>query len=199
MIRLCNVSFGSDRNIFSGISYDFEPGIFYILQGENGVGKTTLARIVLGLLKPNSGEVKRPKGCIMSYLPDSNGIYPELTIRQNLRFRLGLYGADRCKSDAALALLEGFGLAEHAHERVAALSLGMQKKCAIVCACAIPADFLVLDEPLNALDREARAAFYELVPRLTSGGRTVLCISHSFERAAGRRIVLTRGALVDAS
>ena len=75
----------------------------------------------------------------------------------------------------------------------------MQKKCAIVCACAIPADFLVLDEPLNALDREARAAFYELVPRLTSGGRTVLCISHSFERAAGRRIVLTRGALVDAS
>ena len=100
MIRLCNVSFGYDRNIFSGVSYDFEPGIFYILQGENGVGKTTLARIVLGLLKPDSGEVKRPKGCIMSYLPDSNGIYPELTIWQNLRFRLGLYGADRCKSDA---------------------------------------------------------------------------------------------------
>ena len=99
---------GIDRNIFSGVSYDFEPGIFYILQGENGVGKTTLARIMLGLLKPDSGEVKRPKGCIMSYLPDSNGIYPELTVRQNLRFRLGLYGADRCKSDAALALLEGF-------------------------------------------------------------------------------------------
>lgn len=199
MIRLYNVGFGYDRNIFSEISFEFESGIFYIMQGENGVGKTTLARIMLGLLKPDAGEVKRPKSCVMSYLPDSNGIYPELTVRQNLRFRLGLYGAGRCKSDTALELLERFGLAERAHERVAALSLGAQKKCAIVCACAVPADFLVLDEPLNGLDREARETFYELAPSLASGGRTVLCISHSFESTVGRRIVLTRGALVDAS
>ena len=91
MVRLSNVGFKYDKYVFAHISYTFERGRLYILQGENGVGKTTLVRVILGLLAPSEGSVERGRPCVMSYLPDTNGIYGELTVMQNISFRLGLY------------------------------------------------------------------------------------------------------------
>ena len=200
MISIRSLGFKYERSVFHGLSFDFEPGAFYVLRGANGVGKTTLARVMLGLLKPCAGTVERPRRCVMSYLPDSNGIYSELTVLQNLRFRLALYGVgpeDARKSIGAW--LDGLGLAEYENTRAGELSLGTRKKCAIACACAVPSDFLVLDEPLNALDEDACEAFYALTPRLAAGGRIVLCISHSFDGSACRRLELTCDSLVEVS
>lgn len=84
MVRLSNVGFKYDKYVFAHISYTFERGRLYILQGENGVGKTTLVRVILGLLTPSEGSVERGRPCVMSYLPDTNGIYGELTVMQNI-------------------------------------------------------------------------------------------------------------------
>lgn len=200
MIYITDLSFKYDDYVFKGLNFAFKPGEFYLLQGANGAGKTTLARVMLGLLKPYAGTVDMPEKCVMSYLPDTNGIYAELTTAQNLRFRLALYGVRPREAQAAEEKwLSTFGLADLANTHTGELSLGLRKRCAIMCACAVPSDFLVLDEPLNALDTDARNVFYSVMPELTEHGRTVLCISHGFERNFGQRIILTGNSLEAAS
>lgn len=62
-----------------------------MLTGNNGIGKTTLIKLILDLFKPTEGCIDRPRNCVFSYLPDSNGIYDYLTVMQNIKFRLGIY------------------------------------------------------------------------------------------------------------
>lgn len=62
-----------------------------MLTGNNGIGKTTLIKLILDLFKLTEGCIDRPRNCVFSYLPDSNGIYDYLTVMQNIKFRLGIY------------------------------------------------------------------------------------------------------------
>ena len=196
MVRLSNVGFKYDKYVFAHISYTFERGRLYILQGENGVGKTTLVRVILGLLTPSEGSVERGRPCVMSYLPDTNGIYGELTVMQNISFRLGLYGVNASRMRREIGgWLDDFGLSDVRNIRADQLSLGTRKKAAIAASCIVPSDLLVMDEPLNALDADARAVFCRRIEQISGSGRTVICISHVFEPCVGTRLVLTGDSL----
>lgn len=196
MIRLAGLGFKYRDYVFSDVNYEFDEGTLYVLRGSNGVGKTTLVKVMLGLLPPSRGEVERPKNMRMSYLPDTGGIYEELTITQNLRFRLALYGVRFCDAREEVDVwLTALGCREYADARVEALSMGTRKKCAIACSCIVPSDFLVLDEPFNALDDASRSAVGRLLPGLAQGGRTVICVSHSFDCPGAKLIELGNNGL----
>lgn len=91
--------------------------------------------------------------------------------------------------------LDDFGLSDVRDIRADKLSLGTRKKAAIAASCIVPSDLLVMDEPLNALDADARAMFCRRIERLAGNGRTVICISHVFEPCVGTRLVLTGDSL----
>ena len=141
IISLRNLSFGySKGNVtITNITYDFLEGNLYILQGANGVGKTTLLKLLLGLLKPTSGDIQFPNGLTSSYLPDNNGLYENLTVFQNIKFRLGLYNTRyKDKEEEINQWLQEFELHKIMTKKVGSLSLGTKKKVAIICWFIFP-------------------------------------------------------------
>lgn len=200
MISIYNLTFQYKKNspVFSDITFDFLEGNIYVLQGANGIGKTTLIKLLLNLLKPSKGEISCPKEYTFSYLPDNNGIYDNLTIIQNIKFRLGLYNLTiKDKNDEIENWLNGFGLLELKNKKVKVLSLGNKKKVAIICACLIASDLLILDEPLNGLDKDARAFFLVQLKNLINRNRIIIIVSHEndFNDTVYKRIVLNKTTL----
>lgn len=193
MISLRNLSFGySKGNVtITNITYDFLEGNLYILQGANGVGKTTLLKLLLGLLKPTSGDIQFPNGLTSSYLPDNNGLYENLTVFQNIKFRLGLYNTRyKDKEEEINQWLQEFELHKIMTKKVGSLSLGTKKKVAIICSCIVPSNFLVLDEPLNGLDKKAREVFLSHLNRMRSPDKIIICVSHDLNIISANRIIL---------
>lgn len=184
MINLNNIcyQYGKNGDVITGISYHFCKGYLYLVRGENGVGKTTLVRIMLGLLPPRSGSVEMSKKNIVSYLPDDNGIYDNLSVIQNIRFRLGLYNTPykQMKNEVERRLKQ-FGIFEYRDRLVNTLSYGTKKKVAIICASIVPADLLVFDEPTNGLDLLAVNEFRKLLLELMDNKRTIICVSHDLQ------------------
>lgn len=131
MIEFDNVSFKYKKGelIFDNLTYSFEKGNIYFILGENGIGKTTLAKLILKILKPIKGEIKNNGIDTITYLPDYNGIYPQLTILENIKYRLALYDLDytqfKHKIDEMIKL---YGIEKYKNMMVSSLSLGTQKK-----------------------------------------------------------------------
>lgn len=159
MIEVDNLSFKYKNSdyILKDISFEFEAGSFYILRGGNGVGKTTLAKLLLGLLTPSNGKIQLPEDYNLSYLPDTNGIYENLTVIQNIAFRLGLFGisVNSC-IDLIREWMSKFNIDSYYDKPVSSLSLGTKKKVAVICACIVPFNLLILDEPTNGLDSKSQ-------------------------------------------
>lgn len=92
MLKVENLSFGysKNNNIIENFNYNFQKGKSYVICGDNGVGKTTLLKLLIGLLKPSTGVVERTNDYSVAYVPDYNGLYENLTLMDNVRFRLGI-------------------------------------------------------------------------------------------------------------
>ena len=86
MIKADEISFAypGGEEIISDFSYEFSANKSYIICGENGCGKTTITRLLLGLLKPDSGKIEKSDGAVISYVPDNNGMYENLTLKDNI-------------------------------------------------------------------------------------------------------------------
>ena len=184
MIQLRNVhfSYSKEHSVIDGINYTFLPGHQYIIQGKNGIGKTTLIKLILGLLKPTSGSVDLSGNPTFSYLPDNNGIYEFLTVSQNIQFRLGLYDVPfKSKGPQMESMLKYFGITKYKDTLVNNLSLGTKKKVAIICAVIVDADFLVLDEPSSGLDSSSLKRLLECLAALSDPQKSLLCITHEKE------------------
>lgn len=85
-------SYDSKKEIITDFSYCFEDKNIYAISGSNGVGKTTLLKIILGLLKPSKGEIIKDESYRTGFVPDYNGLYENMTVIDNIKFRMGLYG-----------------------------------------------------------------------------------------------------------
>ena len=88
MIKLEHVTFGyvHGKSIIDNFSFEFEENKTYTICGENGKGKTTLIKLILGLLQPEEGTVERKNVSVVGYVPDYNGLYDGLTIKDNIFF-----------------------------------------------------------------------------------------------------------------
>ncbi|WP_409967695.1 ABC transporter ATP-binding protein [Bengtsoniella intestinalis] len=181
MIQLNNLSFFYDKNkvILEHSNFTFEAGMRYALRGVNGIGKTTLIKLLLGLLAPNSGSIDYPANVTISYLPDSNGIYEYLTVLQNIQFRLGIYNIPFVQSkDEVGNLLKLFDILDYQNDIVSKLSTGTKKKVAIICSLVVNANILILDEPTMGLDFASKQKLMDLLLEGQPLDSMVICITH---------------------
>jgi ABC-2 type transport system ATP-binding protein len=169
------------------------------LIGANGAGKTTLIRMLLGLLAPTAGRVRlfgqppsRRTRARLGYLPQSLGLYEDLTVAENLAFSTAAYGG-------AGTALEG-ELAQARDTLVRDLPLGLRRRAAFAIALAHHPDLLVLDEPTSGVDPLARARLWETIRASAERGAGVLVTTHHLGEATqcDRLLVLAAGRVAAA-
>lgn len=207
MISLRDVSkrFG-DVTALEGVSLDVHPGEIYALLGLNGAGKTTVMRVVLGMIRPSTGQVeldRRPLSdravwARVGYSIEAPSAYPELTVRENLDVIRRLRGLTRRPVADAV---DRFGLAPFEHRRARTLSQGNARRLALARALLHRPSLIVLDEPVNGLDPAGVVEVRLLLTELArEEGASVLLSSHQLvevDRLATRIGVLHRGRLVE--
>ncbi|HZI91664.1 MAG TPA: ABC transporter ATP-binding protein [Thermoleophilaceae bacterium] len=180
------------------------------LAGPSGAGKTSVLRIVAGLLRPDSGRVRcgeetwldterkldaAPERRRLGYLFQDYALFPNLSAWRNVAY--GMAGVPRQqRRERATALLERFGMAAHADSRPGTLSGGERQRVALARALARAPRALLLDEPLSALDARTRAhAGRELAGLLAEAAVPAILVTHDFEEAA---LLADRVAVMDA-
>ena len=177
------------RDLFANLSFTVPSGTLLRVSGANGAGKTSLLRILCGLLLPSGGEViwrNAPVGQQwetywreLRYIGHLAGIKDEFTAAENLIFAAALSGVEVTPSIARDAL-DRLGLARFAHLPVRMLSQGQRRRVALA-RLALPdaaAALWVLDEPLAALDTDAADRVLSLVDTRLAAGAVVVMTSH---------------------
>ncbi|MBA2277989.1 MAG: ATP-binding cassette domain-containing protein [Chloroflexia bacterium] len=173
------------------VSFRVEPGRIFGFLGTNGAGKTTTMRMVLDILRPDSGTITwdgAPNTTVsrqaFGYLPEERGLYPKMTVAEQLRFLARLYGASKAAVERALdAWFDHFDIAENRGKRVEQLSKGNQQKVQFLAAILHDPEILILDEPFSGLDpvnaAQMKVAFLELRDR----GKTIIYSTHQLDQA----------------
>ena len=183
-----------------------EAGVYGFL-GPNGAGKTTTIRMLLGLIRPNAGEVRlfgEPLAANhqslmrrVGALVETPSLYPHLTGRENLEVTRRLLGAERNLIDRALGIVK---LAQDSHRRVREYSLGMRQRLGLALALLNKPELLILDEPANGLDPAGIHEMRDLIRSLpVEFGITVFLSSHllsEVEQMANHIGIIHQGCLL---
>ena len=143
--------------------------------GGDGAGKTSLLRCLAGVLRPDAGEVRSPAKSRIGFLPAGSGLYPDLTVSENLAFRATAYGLRGAAAvRRAAELTEQAGLAA-ARDRLAAhLSGGMRQKLGVIAALLHRPELLILDEPSTGVDPVSRSGLWWLIASAAADGAAVI-------------------------
>ena len=181
-------TFGSLAAV-DGIDLALSPGHIYGLLGPNGSGKTTLIRLLTGLARATSGSAEilgtpmpsRSALARIGYMPQSEAIYPELSVLENIRFFATLQGArDRTAIDRTLELVE---LSDRRSSPALTLSGGMRRRLSLACSLVHDPPVLFLDEPTVGVDPALRVQFWSHFRRLADAGTTIFVASHVMDEA----------------
>ena len=188
------------------LSFAVEAGETFALIGPNGAGKTTTLKILLGLTRPDAGQVaiggeRRPPSDpgarrSLGYVPQRVEFAPARTVLEVLTFFADLKGLERAAVGRAL---ERVGLASHAARRAGDLSGGYTQRLSLAQALLGDPALLILDEPTGSLDPEATWEFRSLVEQLRREGKTIVLSSHllsEVERIADRVLILLEGRAI---
>ncbi len=172
-IEIKNVSFAYDKeDILQDITFHYDKSDFLAVIGPNGGGKSTLIRLILGLLTPKSGRISIKKGIKLSYVPQNTQPaknFPMKVLDAVLMGRLsqkkfGFFTKkDKAKADEAL---EAVGMEDFADHNISKLSGGQRQRTFIARALCSEADILLLDEPTASLDRQSKQQTYDLLKKL---------------------------------
>jgi ABC-2 type transport system ATP-binding protein len=176
MITARSLTRAFDRTIaLRDVSLTIDSGEMFALIGPDGAGKTTFFRIVTGLLKPTSGELRRDGHKDFGFVPQKFALYTDMTIDENLALRARLYGLDSKAAKARAAeLMSRVGLARFGARLAGNLSGGMKQKLALVAALLTKPDLLLLDEPTTGVDPMSRREFWTMLHQLHHEGLTVV-------------------------
>jgi ABC-2 type transport system ATP-binding protein len=206
VIQLRNVTkrFGS-HTALADVSLEVPPGVVFALLGENGAGKTTAIKVLLGLEEPTSGEARvlgldsRQQGLEVrrrvGYVPERPTLYEWMTVAEIGWFTAGFY--DAAYLPRYQALVVQYDLPRD--RKIKDLSKGMRAKVALSLALAHEPQVLILDEPTSGLDTLVRREFLESMVDLAAAGRTVLLSSHQIaevERVADFVAIVSHGKLL---
>ena len=205
-IRLDHVTkrFGSQVAL-DDVSFEVTPGMVFALLGENGAGKSTAIRIMLGLAEADSGrasvfgldslkhslEIRRAVG----YVAERPTLYEWMTVDEIGWFTAGFYGGDFLPTYHSLT--QQFRLP--GKSRLKTLSKGMRAKVALALAMSHDPDLLILDEPTSGLDTMVRREFLESMVDRAAAGKTIFLSSHQIhevERVADVVAILREGKLI---
>jgi ABC-2 type transport system ATP-binding protein len=185
-------------------------GEIFGLVGPDGAGKTTTLRLLAGLLEPSEGEAwlaglhtVREAAALkdrIGYMAQRFGLYPDLTVDENLEFYGELFGVSRGRRDVLAARLLAVTRMEPFRKRRAGqLSGGMKQKLALMCTLLHRPEILLLDEPTTGVDAVSRRDFWEILRQLAAEGITVLLTTAYMDEAerCDRVGLLYRGRLVE--
>ncbi len=177
-----------ERPVFSGLSFALDAGGLLLLTGRNGSGKSSLLRLMAGLLRAERGALDwdgRPVRRNLDahqrrlhYLGHRDAVKTSLTVLENLRF-WSLLASGAAGDESALRALGDFGLGALAEIPARMLSEGQRRRLALARLQASPAVLWLLDEPTTALDRDATAAFLSLLRRHLRAGGMAAVATHA--------------------
>jgi len=194
MVRVENLtkSYGDVRAL-NGVSFVVKRGEIYGLLGPNGAGKTTTIKIIVGLLKPDSGnasvlghspvdepvEVKR----LVGYVPEEVYLYDSLTVREFFEFVASVRGQTGNVLGLVETLVKSFEIEDYYDYPIAALSQGTKQKVAIIAALMHRPPILVLDEPIKGLDARSARIFKEIMQLHIQNGGAIIFSTHIMDLA----------------
>lgn len=188
-----NKSFGQVKAV-RDLNLLVDVGEIRGLLGPNGSGKSTTMKIIMGILKPDSGRVnvygvdvkERPVDArkMIGYVPETPHLYEYLTAAEYLDFIGVAYGIDpEVRGHRVKELLQALQMDEHVNEVMSGFSQGMKQKIAVTAALLHRPKILVLDEPLNGLDPRSARIVKDLLHRLAREDVTILFSTHVLEIA----------------
>jgi ABC-2 type transport system ATP-binding protein len=173
--------------VLKGVSLAIEPGELYGFLGHNGAGKSTTMKIILGLVKPDAGDLvmfgERGAGsrtrARIGYLGEEVGLYPNLNAEEMLLLVGDLFKLPRRTSrERAGALIQRVGLAGAQGKKTKHYSKGMKQRLGLATVLMNDPELLVLDEPYSGLDPIGRRQLRELLLSLKAQGKTIMMSSH---------------------
>ncbi len=194
LLRLAGIHTHIGRyHILHGVDLAVRRGRLTMLLGRNGAGKTTTLRTIMGLWRRSAGEIDfdgRPIGDLetpdiarlgIAYVPETMGIFAQLTVRENLLLATGPQGFDEAQLEAVLALFPA--LREKWHNAAGSLSGGQKQMLAISRAIIEPRRLLIVDEPTKGLAPAVIQLLIDAFLRLKQSATTILLVEQNFHVA----------------
>ncbi|HSW02769.1 MAG TPA: ATP-binding cassette domain-containing protein [Sedimentisphaerales bacterium] len=189
-LREIRKSFGPVRAV-DGLSLAVPRGAVYGFLGPNGAGKTTTLRMIMDIIRPDSGEIRlfsepssRSVRSRVGYMPEERGLYRKMTAVAVLRYFGSLKGMTAAQlSQCVPAWLERIDLTGYANKKVEELSRGMHQKLQFAATVINDPELVILDEPFSGLDPVNQDLLREIITTMRSQGRTVLFSTHGMHEA----------------
>ncbi len=182
--------FGDHRAI-DGLSFEVPPGSIFGLLGRNGAGKTTTIRMILDIIRPDSGSIQVFGGAMqesakdrIGYLPEERGMYPKMKLLDMLQFQGTVKNLSPSDAkDRASRWLDRLELGDWKTKKVEELSKGMQQKAQFIGAILAEPELLILDEPFSGMDPVNQDVFKDLILELNREGCTIIFSTHVMHQA----------------
>ena len=200
IVKNLTKNFGKNE-IFSNLNFDIKKGEVYGLIGNNGVGKTTLLKMICGLLNKTDGEIifSGGKTCNIGILIESPGIYTDMSAYENLKAKALCLGIKHTDSDLE-ELLNFVGLSDAGKKKISKFSMGMKQRLGIALALLGDPELIILDEPTNSLDPQGTSEIRKLIDKIHSQkSKTVIISSHILEelvKIASRFLIMYKGKII---
>lgn len=182
------------KNILKDVTFEINRGEIVGVLGPNGVGKTTLIKLLCGINRQDNGEIRKDH-CKIAVVFDFNGLYTNFNAIENLKLFLG-----DDNDDIIEEYLKKFNLWERRKEKVSKYSKGMLRKLAVVRALITNPDLLILDEPFDGIDVENKKIWIDLLGEwVKEKNCSVIISSHilsEVEQICSRILILSKGRLI---
>ncbi len=196
-------SYGDFRAV-DQLTFDVQKGEIFAMLGPNGSGKTTTMRMILDILKPDTGRIAVLGGPLtdatkdkIGYLPEERGLYRNVRVLEMMEYLGTLKGLSSGEARRrSLALLERLELADHSKNKVSELSKGMQQKIQFAVTVIHDPELIIIDEPFSGLDPVNTLALKDLVLEFRQKGGTVVMSTHQMwqvEEMADRLLMINKG------
>jgi len=183
-VEAATKTFG-DFTAVNEVSFAVEQGRFFSILGPSGCGKTTLLRMIATMIRPTSGNIyigglnvvehKTRVKELIGYMPQRFGLYPDLTVAENLDFFIDIYGITGSERNQRRDYYLGFtNLLPFLDRKAGDLSGGMKQKLGLACVLVHQPEVLILDEPTNGVDPLSRQEFWQILAEMQRKGMTIL-------------------------
>jgi ABC-2 type transport system ATP-binding protein len=196
-----------NRAAVNDVSFNVNQGEIFGLIGPNGAGKTTTIRMMMDIIKPDSGDIKIMGEKLnegsknkIGYLPEERGLYKKMTVIDSILFFASLKGVDKeLARKRGEELLKRADLLQHRNKRIEELSRGMGQIIQVIITIIHEPDLIILDEPFSGLDPVNTQLLKDLIRDLKSKGKTIIMSTHlmnDIEELCDRLLMINKGRTV---
>ncbi len=196
-----------NRAAVNNVSFDVNKGEIFGLIGPNGAGKTTTIRMMMDIIKPDSGEIKIMGEKLndgsknkIGYLPEERGLYKKMSVMDTIIYFASLKGVDKqLARKRGEEMLKRADLLPHQNKRIEELSRGMSQIVQVIITTIHEPDLIILDEPFSGLDPVNTQLLKDIIRELKSRGKTIIMSTHlmnDIEELCDRLLMINKGRTV---